>query len=59
MNDYATYALKLPNPLAPGIERTSSGWDLEDALDAWLADDFAHEDYLHVHSWSDEEEIDR
>ena len=57
MNDLTTYAPKLPTTLLTGIERTSSGRDLDEALDAWLAEDFLHEDYLHVHSWNDDEEI--
>ena len=33
--------------------------DLEDALDAWLADDQIYEGRLHVLSWSDDEEVAR
>jgi hypothetical protein len=33
--------------------------DLEDALDAWLADDRIDEGRLHVLSWSDDEEVER
>ena len=33
--------------------------DLEDALDAWLADDCIDEGRLHVLSWTDDEEIER
>ena len=33
--------------------------DLEDALDAWLADDRIDEDRLHVLSWTDDEEVER
>jgi hypothetical protein len=33
--------------------------DLEDALDAWLADDRIDEERLHVLSWSDNEEVQR
>jgi hypothetical protein len=33
--------------------------DLEDALDAWLADDQIDEGRLHVLSWSDDEEVER
>lgn len=57
MNDLNTYTLRLPGTLLTGIERTSSGRDLDEALDLWLAEDFLHEDYLHVHSWNDDEEI--
>lgn len=57
MNDLTTYALRLPNAGIPDIERTSSGRDLDEALDAWLTEGFLHEDYLHVHSWNDSEEI--
>jgi hypothetical protein len=56
MNTTTTFAFNLPNTLCPITERTSAGRDLGEALDAWLADDFAHEDYLHVHSWSDDGE---
>jgi hypothetical protein len=59
MNPSTTFHLALPEPLCPDIERTSSGRDLADALDAWLAEDFTHEDYLHVHSWNDDEEMAR
>jgi hypothetical protein len=31
--------------------------DLEDALDAWLADDQIDEGRLHVLSWTDDEEV--
>ncbi len=55
MNDLNTYTLRLPR--LTGIERTSRGRDLDEALDLWLAEDFLHEDYLHVHSWNDNEEI--
>ena len=33
--------------------------DLEDALDAWLADDGIDEGRLHVLSWTDDEEVER
>lgn len=33
--------------------------DLDDAIDAWLADDKIDEDRLHVLSWNDDEELDR
>jgi hypothetical protein len=33
--------------------------DLEDALDAWLADDRIDEGRQHVLSWNDDEEIER
>jgi hypothetical protein len=33
--------------------------DLEDALDAWLADDGIDEGRLHVLSWTDDEEVQR
>jgi hypothetical protein len=33
--------------------------DLEDALDAWLADDQIDEGRLHVLSWTDDEEVER
>lgn len=59
MNDQLTFALRLPSALIPDIERTSSGRDLEEALDAWLADEFDNDDYRHVHSWHDDEEMDR
>ena len=39
--------------------RISSGRDLDEALDAWLAEDFTHEDWLHVHSWYDDGEMAR
>jgi hypothetical protein len=29
---------------------------LGDVIDAWLADQFAHEDHVHVHGWSDDRE---
>lgn len=59
MNDQLTFALNLPDTLCPVTERTSAGRDLAEALDAWLAEDFAHEDFLHVHSWNDNEEMAR
>lgn len=58
MSLQSIHQLRLPLTI-PNIERTSSGRDLEQALDVWLAEDFLHEDYLHVHSWNDGEEIDR
>ncbi|MEQ1712409.1 MAG: hypothetical protein ABL908_13545 [Hyphomicrobium sp.] len=39
-----TFALHLPSALIPDIERTSSGRDLEEALDAWLAEEFDNDD---------------
>jgi hypothetical protein len=33
--------------------------ELEDALDAWLADDRIDEGRLHVLSWTDDEEVAR
>jgi hypothetical protein len=33
--------------------------ELEDALDAWLADDGIDEGRRHVLSWSDDEEVER
>lgn len=33
--------------------------ELDDALDAWLADDRIDEGRLHVLSWNDNEELDR
>jgi hypothetical protein len=59
MNDTSTHPVRLPHHPCPGIERTTSGRLLDDALDAWLAEDFAHEDWLHVHSWNDDEEMAR
>lgn len=56
MNLEASFPLHLPQHHSPDIERTSSGRDLADALDSWLMEDFTHEDWLHVHSWSDIEE---
>jgi hypothetical protein len=32
---------------------------LGDVIDAWLADEFAHEDHRHIHSWNDNESIER
>jgi hypothetical protein len=59
MNDLITYPVRLPADADLTPELTSSGQDLADALDTWLADDFLHEDWLHVHSWNDDEEIAR
>lgn len=56
MNDAITFPLRLPSPSCPVTERTTSGRDLAEALDAWLAEDFEHEDWLHVHSWNDDEQ---
>lgn len=51
MDDTMTFSLKLPCPADPCHERTSSGRDLDDALDAWLLDEFMTNN--HVHSWID------
>jgi hypothetical protein len=59
MTDHTPFPVRLPEQLCPLGAQTSSGQNLDDALDAWLADDFAHEDYLHVHSWNDDEEFAR
>ena len=59
MTDATTFTLRLPDTPCPISERTSSGRDLDDAIDAWLAEDFLTDDYLHVHSWNDDEEIAR
>ena len=59
MNDAMTFPLSLPDTPCPITERTSTGRDLQDALDTWLAEDFTHEDWLHVHSWNDDGEIAR
>lgn len=59
MNDPLTFELNLPDMPCSVTERTSSGRTLDEALDAWLAEDFAHEDWLHVHSWNDDGEMAR
>lgn len=59
MNDLFTYPVRLPAEAPLASELTSSGQDLAEALDAWLADDFRHPDWLHVHSWHDDEEMAR
>ena len=38
------------------LERTLSGHDLDEALDAWLADDRSNESFAHVYGWTDDEE---
>jgi hypothetical protein len=53
MIDAMPYAIRLPQPGCGQRERTSSGRDLLDALDAWLADDSASADWAHVHDWTD------
>ena len=50
------YAIRLPQPGCDHRERTSTGRDLLDALDAWLADDSTGADYAHVHSWAQRDE---
>lgn len=50
-----TLNLAVPEDSTLGIELTSTGRRLDDVLDAWLADDFAHDDWVHVHSWTDDE----
>ena len=30
---------------------------LGDILDAWLSDQFASEDHVHIHGWSDDAEV--
>ena len=56
MTSTSIYNLRLPNFFNPDMERTVSGRDLEEALDAWLADDMAREDYQHILSWNDDDE---
>lgn len=59
MNDQLTFELNLPDRHCPVTERTSSGQILDEALYAWLAEDFTSEDWLHVHSWNDDGEMAR
>lgn len=53
MIDAMPHAIRLPQPGCDHRERTSTGRDLLDALDAWLADDSHSADYVHVHSWAE------
>ncbi len=46
--------LKLAVSLCPYALTGVSDEDLGDIIDAWLADEFAREDHLHIHSWNDE-----
>jgi hypothetical protein len=41
--------------LCPYALRGVTDEQLGDVIDAWLADEFAHEDLQHVSSWTDEE----
>ena len=59
MTDTTTFPVHLPQQLALDLERTSSGRLLDEALDAWLAEEFLHDDWIHVHSWTDDEELAR
>lgn len=56
MNYETSFALRLPSPSVPEIECTTAGKDLDDALDAWLADQEANEDFAHVYGWNDDAE---
>lgn len=51
--------LKFMATLCPYPLTGVSDEELGDVIDAWLADEFAHEDFRHVHDWTDNESIDR
>jgi hypothetical protein len=50
-------ALKVARDLCPYPLTGVSDEQLGDILDAWLADEFAREDHVHIHSWNDEEVV--
>lgn len=56
MNYEMSFALRLTRPTILEIQRTTAARDLDDALDTWLADQEASEDFAHVYGWNDDEE---
>ena len=48
-------ALKFVASLCPHALTGVDDEQLGDILDAWLADQFALEDHVHIHSWDDAE----
>jgi hypothetical protein len=50
-------ALDVAKSLCPYPLTGVTDEQLGDVLDAWLADEFAREDHVHIHSWNDEEVV--
>jgi hypothetical protein len=50
-------ALKVARELCPYPLTGVSDEQLGDILDAWLADEFARDSHVHIHSWSDAEVV--